>query len=70
MPYAVGITAAAALEATWRLLHRAGQPPVDYLSVWISGQECTIDTTKARTDLGYEPVITRAAGLDRLRHTA
>ncbi len=69
MPYAVGITAAAALEATWRLLRRPGQPPVDHLSIWISGQECTIDTTKAREELGYEPVITREDGLERLRRT-
>jgi nucleoside-diphosphate-sugar epimerase len=31
--------------------------------VWLSSQECTIDISKARRDLGYEPVISRAEGL-------
>jgi nucleoside-diphosphate-sugar epimerase len=40
---------------------------VSRLAYWLSAQECTIDISRARAELGYEPVISRAEGLDRLR---
>ena len=36
-------------------------------TVWVSSQECTIDISKARSELGYEPVVSRADGLAALR---
>ena len=35
--------------------------------VWASALEATIDDSKAREQLGYEPVITRDHGLTRSR---
>lgn len=43
------------------------RPPLDYMTPWLSSLECTIDITKARTELGYEPVRSRAEGLAGLR---
>ncbi|MCG5217662.1 NAD-dependent epimerase/dehydratase family protein [Streptosporangium sp. KLBMP 9127] len=54
-------------EALWRGLRLSGAPPLDYMTFWLSSQECTIDTTKARLELGYTPVRSRDAGLAGLR---
>jgi nucleoside-diphosphate-sugar epimerase len=59
--------AAAVAESTWRLLRLGGEPPLTRLAVWLSSQECTIEIGKARRELGYEPVISRRAGLAALR---
>jgi nucleoside-diphosphate-sugar epimerase len=67
LPYGVTETVAAAGETLWRSLGLKGAPPLDYMSVWVSGRECTIDTTKARTELGYQPIKTRQQGLAELR---
>ncbi len=50
-------------EGVWRTLRLKGEPPLTRLAVWLSSQECTIDISKARRELGYEPVISRAEGL-------
>lgn len=67
VPYGVAETVAAAGETLWRSLRLAGAPPLDYMSVWLSGRECTIDITKARSELGYRPLKTRQQGLADLR---
>ena len=51
----------------WRLLRRPGNPPVTRLAYWLSAQECTIDISRARAELGYEPVRSRAEGMEELR---
>jgi len=66
-PAPVGRAAAAVSEGLWRLLHRPGNPPVTRLAYWLSAQECTIDISRARQELGYEPVRTRAEGMEELR---
>jgi nucleoside-diphosphate-sugar epimerase len=38
--------------------------------VWLSSQECTIDITRAREELDYEPVKTRAEGMAELKEAA
>jgi nucleoside-diphosphate-sugar epimerase len=70
MPAGVARAAAAAGEALWRMLRIKGQPPVTRLAVWLSSQECTIDISRARRELGYEPVKTREQGFAELRTTA
>ena len=66
---------AAGSEAAWRLLRLGGEPPLTRLALWLSSQECTIEISKARAELGYEPVTTpgrgprrapRRVGLDHL----
>jgi len=66
-PAPVGRAAAAISEGVWRLLRRPGNPPVTRLAYWLSAQECTIDISRARADLGYEPVRSRADGMEELR---
>jgi nucleoside-diphosphate-sugar epimerase len=53
-------------EAAWKLLPLEGDPPMTTFRSWLLTQECTIDTTKARTELGYAPVVTREQGLAAL----
>jgi nucleoside-diphosphate-sugar epimerase len=66
VPAAVAGPLAAAAESTWRLLHLGGEPPLTRFAVWISSQECTINISKARSELGYEPIKARDAGLAEL----
>lgn len=70
LPYGIARLVAAAGETLWRTLHLKGAPPLDYMSVWLSGRECTIDITKARTELGYKPIKTPQQGLAELRSQA
>ena len=67
MPAWLAAALAAGSETAWRLLRLGGEPPLTRLAVWLSSQECTIEITKARAELGYEPVISRAQGLAALR---
>jgi nucleoside-diphosphate-sugar epimerase len=54
-------------EAAWRLLPLQGAPPMTTFRAWLLTQECTIDISKARRVLGYEPVVSRDQGLADLR---
>jgi nucleoside-diphosphate-sugar epimerase len=67
VPLPVARALAATGEAAWRLLPLPGEPPVARFAVWASGLECTIDDSKAREQLGYEPVVTREQGLTELQ---
>jgi nucleoside-diphosphate-sugar epimerase len=69
VPAPVAGAVAASSETIWRLLRLGGEPPVTRLALWLSSQECTIDTSKARSELGYEPVRTREEGMAELRAT-
>ena len=57
-------------EPAWRLLPLPGQPPLARFAFWILTQECTIDDSKARSELGYSPPVTRAEGLAGLSSAA
>jgi nucleoside-diphosphate-sugar epimerase len=57
-------------EAAWRVLPLRGNPPLNRFASWIMTQECTIDISKARDELGYEPVVSKDEGLAELRATA
>ncbi len=67
MPAPVAGAAATALEGIWKLLRRPNPPPVTRLAYWLSAQECTIDISRARAELGYEPVRTVEDGMEELR---
>jgi nucleoside-diphosphate-sugar epimerase len=67
VPDAVARTAAPALEAVWRTFRLNGQPPLTRLAYWLSAQECTIDISRARRELGYEPVKSIPEGMAELR---
>jgi len=67
VPAGVARAVAATGETAWRLLPLPGRPPVTRLAVWVSALETTIDITRARTELGYEPVRTIDQGLEELQ---
>jgi nucleoside-diphosphate-sugar epimerase len=46
-----------------------GQPPITRLAYWLASQECTIDISRARRELGYIPVISVDQGLEELQST-
>ena len=66
IPRPVAGAVAAVGEAVWGALRRESAPPVTRLAYWLSSQECTIDISRARDELGYRPVKTRAEGLAEL----
>jgi nucleoside-diphosphate-sugar epimerase len=69
VPRALPGALAAIGEAAWRVLPLPGRPPVTRLGFWLASQECTIDITRARRDLGYSPVTTVDQGMEELRST-
>lgn len=69
-PEAVVRVLAPVLEGLWGALRRPGPPPVTRLAYWLSAQECTIDISRARLELGYAPVTTREEGMAELRGAA
>jgi nucleoside-diphosphate-sugar epimerase len=66
LPAWVAMPMAHVCEAAWKLLPLSGEPPMSAFRAWLLTQECTIDITKARTELGYAPVIGREQGLAEL----
>jgi nucleoside-diphosphate-sugar epimerase len=67
IPAPVAGAVAAIGETAWRALPLPGSPPLTRFAYWVSSQECTIDITKARSELGYKPIRTREEGLAELR---
>ena len=60
---------AATGETAWKLLPLPGTPPLTRFAAWVSSLECTLDDTRARTELGYAPVVSRDDGMRELRDT-
>ncbi|HEX5763251.1 MAG TPA: NAD-dependent epimerase/dehydratase family protein [Solirubrobacterales bacterium] len=54
-------------EAAWRVLPLKGAPPMTTFRSWLLTQECTIDISKARDQLGYAPAVSQEQGLAELR---
>jgi nucleoside-diphosphate-sugar epimerase len=67
IPDWLGRALAAGSEVAWRVLPLRGEPPIHRLAYWLSAKQCTIDISKASTELGYEPVIDRERGMAELR---
>jgi nucleoside-diphosphate-sugar epimerase len=66
IPAAVAHALALGGEAAWRVLPLPGRPPLTRFAYWVSSQECTIRIDKAREQLGYAPIKSRAEGLAEL----
>ena len=64
LPLAVAKALAATGEAVFRRL--PGRPPLTRMALWVSSQECTIDISRARSELGYEPVKSIDEGMAEL----
>ena len=54
---------ARATEAVWRLLRLRGEPPLSAFAIAMMSRTVTVRTDKARTELGWAPVITVDRGL-------
>ncbi len=54
-------------EAAWKLLPLKGEPPMSRFRAWILSQECTLDISKAKRELGYLPIKNREQGLKEMR---
>src|SRR5215208_2686495 len=67
LPLGVAKMAAAVAERATRKGHR---PPLTRFAVWASALECTIDISRARSELGYEPVRSIEDGLAELEAAA
>lgn len=70
LPLPVAKAAAAACETLWRRLPLKGDPPVTRTSIWLSALEVTLDISKARSELGYEPRVSMDEGLEQLEAKA
>jgi nucleoside-diphosphate-sugar epimerase len=70
MPAPLAHLMAAGGEAVWRTLRLRGTPPLTRLAYWLLALETTIDISKARDELGYEPRVTTEEGMAGLRAEA
>ncbi|MEA2458853.1 MAG: hypothetical protein QOC95_1825 [Thermoleophilaceae bacterium] len=70
LPLPVARLLAGAGEAAWKRFPLKGAPPLTRMALWVSSLECTIDISRARSELGYEPVRTVAEGLEELSRAA
>src|SRR3954470_21602415 len=70
LPLPVARAVAAGGEAAWRTLRLKGAPPLTRMALWVSSLECTIDISRARAELGYEPVVSIDDGLAALAEAA
>jgi nucleoside-diphosphate-sugar epimerase len=61
---------AAGGEGIWRAARLRGSPPLTRFSYWVSALETTIDISKARSELGYEPRKSKEDGMAELREDA
>ncbi len=55
---------AGVIEATYRLLKIADEPPLTRYTVCTLGYSQTLDISKAKQDLGYKPTITLSEGIE------
>ena len=53
-------------EAAWKVLPLRGEPPMTSFRAWLLTQECTIEISKAREEIGYSPIVTHEQGLAEL----
>jgi len=69
VPKALARALARVVEGSWRLLGVRRQPPLTRFAAEMMSATITVDTTRARQELGYAPVITVADGLAAMRST-
>jgi nucleoside-diphosphate-sugar epimerase len=70
VPSGVARAAAVVCEGLWRRLPLKGAPPITRMETWVTSLETTIDISRARRELGYQPVRTPEDGLAELRGAA
>jgi nucleoside-diphosphate-sugar epimerase len=68
VPFGMAWFMAGLMGVVWRLLRLNGQPPITRQMLRLIGKPFTINTEKARVELGYAPRTTMNAGLAAMRH--
>ena len=58
--------AGTAVEAVWRMLPLESPPPLNRVEVSMVSHPMVVDDSKARSELGYRPVITIEQGMMEL----
>lgn len=66
VPRWMAAASAAVMERIWRLLRLRSAPPITPTMVMMLGAEMSFDDRKARTQLGYQNIITMDEGLNKL----
>ncbi len=66
IPRGLAWTMAGVVEFLWRITERQQAPPITRTMVRLIGQELTFSDRKAQLELGYQPIVSRAAGLAKL----
>jgi len=67
VPFGVAWAMAGLMGAVWQAFRRKGEPPITRQMLRLIGKDFTIDTSRAREELGYTPVISPANGMRRMR---
>lgn len=67
LPGRVARPLAGAVEGLWRVLRIRKPPPMTGFAIAMMSRTVTVDTTKAKRELGYEPIVDVATGLHQLR---
>ncbi len=65
VPYGIGVAATVTLESVHRMRWITGEPLLTRYAVGLLRYHQTLDITKARRELGYDPSISLAEGLRR-----
>jgi nucleoside-diphosphate-sugar epimerase len=67
IPGVLAYAIATATEAIWRTLRLTTEPPLTRFATALLTRDCTLRIDKAQCELGFAPIVTRAAGLQSLR---
>ena len=70
IPFRPAWMMASLMEAAWKVLRRPGSPPVTRELVKLTGGPFVVSDQKARTDLGYAPVISREEAIANMTKSA
>lgn len=66
LPFGLARVVAYGGEWLWKTFKLKGMPPLPITVLWIMGQSMSVDISKAKRELGYEPVMTFERGLAEL----
>lgn len=69
-PFALAWAAVSAMELVWRALRLRSKPALTRQMLRMIGQAFTLDDAKARSELGYAPIVRRSEGLEEMHRHA
>jgi nucleoside-diphosphate-sugar epimerase len=63
VPFGIGWWMARCMEAIWRVFRIGGEPPITRQMLRMIGMPFTLNISRARRELGYQPVVTWQSGI-------